>query len=90
MITDLSITVHAGSCYFCRLKVPLEWNGKSLTETVAWFQYESDPSLNSNVYEVAQQLVQKHFPGKSTRWRNSSCRNISPVRLKKWRNNSCR
>lgn len=32
-------------------------------ETVYWFQYESDPSLNSNVYDVAMKLVTKHFPG---------------------------
>ena len=29
-----------------------------------WFQHEiSDPSLNSNAYDVARQLVNKHFPG---------------------------
>ena len=34
-----------------------------MSETVYWFQYEQDPSLNSNVYDVAAKLVQKHFPG---------------------------
>lgn len=45
------------------LVVPLEWNGKKMEDTVYWFQDESDPQLNSNVYQVAQELVQKHFPG---------------------------
>lgn len=35
-------------------------------EKVYWFQNESDPSLNSNVFEVAQKIVQKHFPGQRT------------------------
>lgn len=43
--------------------ISLEWGGKTVTETVYWFQYEQDPSLNSNVYDVASKLVQKHFPG---------------------------
>ena len=34
-----------------------------ISETVNWFQYETDPTKNSNVFEVAQKLVQKHFPG---------------------------
>lgn len=28
-----------------------------------WFQYESDPSRNSNVYQVANKAVNDHFPG---------------------------
>lgn len=43
--------------------ISLEWGGKTVSETVYWFQYEQDPSLNSNVYDVAAKLVQKHFPG---------------------------
>ncbi|XP_053384067.1 deubiquitinating protein VCPIP1-like [Mercenaria mercenaria] len=43
--------------------ISLQWGGKSVTEKIAWFQYESDPTLNSNVFEVAQSVVQKHFPG---------------------------
>lgn len=43
--------------------ISLEWNGTTVKETVFWFQYEQDPSLNSNVYDVASKLVQKHFPG---------------------------
>ncbi|KAK3102693.1 hypothetical protein FSP39_013188 [Pinctada imbricata] len=43
--------------------ISLEWNGQVVAEKVVWFQYESDPTLNSNVFEVAQSLVQKHFPG---------------------------
>ncbi|XP_068093561.1 deubiquitinating protein VCPIP1 [Hyperolius riggenbachi] len=43
--------------------ITLEWNGRVVRETVYWFQYESDPTLNSNVYDVAMKLVTKHFPG---------------------------
>ncbi|XP_043921815.1 deubiquitinating protein VCPIP1-like [Protopterus annectens] len=43
--------------------ITLEWNGRVVRETVYWFQYESDLSLNSNVYDVAIKLVTKHFPG---------------------------
>ncbi|XP_041365436.1 deubiquitinating protein VCPIP1-like isoform X2 [Gigantopelta aegis] len=45
------------------LPITLEWNDKTIKEQVAWFQYESDPAMNSNVYQVAQNVVQKHFPG---------------------------
>ena len=41
----------------------MEWGGKTVSETVYWFQYERDLSLNSNVYDVATKLVQRHFPG---------------------------
>jgi len=41
----------------------LEWGGQTVSEVVYWFQYEQDTSLNSNVYDVAAKLVQKHFPG---------------------------
>ncbi|XP_069134071.1 deubiquitinating protein VCPIP1-like [Argopecten irradians] len=43
--------------------VTLQWSGKVVEEKVAWFQYETDPTMNSNVFQVAQKLVQKHFPG---------------------------
>ncbi|XP_060561991.1 deubiquitinating protein VCPIP1-like isoform X2 [Ruditapes philippinarum] len=43
--------------------ISLQWGGQSVTEKIAWFQHESDPTLNSNVFEVAQSVVQKHFPG---------------------------
>ncbi|KAG8570715.1 hypothetical protein GDO81_011384 [Engystomops pustulosus] len=43
--------------------ITLEWSGRVVRETVYWFQYESDVSLNSNVYDVAMKLVTKHFPG---------------------------
>ncbi|XP_063075896.1 deubiquitinating protein VCPIP1 [Engraulis encrasicolus] len=45
------------------LPVNLEWAGRTVRETVCWFQHESDPSLNSNAYEVAGRLVDTHFPG---------------------------
>ncbi|MBN3309692.1 VCIP1 protein, partial [Amia calva] len=43
--------------------ITLEWGGRVVRETVYWFQYETDASLNSNVYDVAMKLVTKHFPG---------------------------
>ncbi|XP_029447266.1 deubiquitinating protein VCIP135 isoform X2 [Rhinatrema bivittatum] len=43
--------------------ITLEWGGRVVRETVYWFQYESDVSLNSNVYDVSMKLVTKHFPG---------------------------
>lgn len=46
-----------------QVTVSLEWNHKVVKDTVAWFQHECDPSLNSNVYTVASELVNKHFPG---------------------------
>ena len=55
--------------------LPVIWsdvNGRVVEETVTWFQDESDTSLNSNVYEIAQQLVQKHFPGECTHIFSSS------------------
>lgn len=30
---------------------------------VYWFQYESDPERNSNVYQVANKAVADNFPG---------------------------
>ncbi|KAG0437708.1 hypothetical protein HPB47_017319 [Ixodes persulcatus] len=46
-----------------QVTVSLEWNQKVVKDTVAWFQHECDPSLNSNVYTVASEIVNKHFPG---------------------------
>ena len=46
-----------------RFPITLEWGGQTFQENVYWFQNESDPSLNSNVYDVASRLVEKHFPG---------------------------
>lgn len=45
------------------IAVPLEWNGKTHLEFVNWWENESDPQLNSNVYQIAQDLVLKYFPG---------------------------
>lgn len=45
------------------IPVMMTWKGREATEIIAWFQYESDPSLNSNVFQVASYVVQKHFPG---------------------------
>ena len=41
----------------------LEWGDKAVMEKAVWFQNESDPARNSNVYTVAEKLVLKHFPG---------------------------
>lgn len=46
-----------------QITVSLEWNAKVVKDTVYWFQHESDASLNSNVYTVASEVVNKHFPG---------------------------
>ena len=46
-----------------RFPITLEWAGQSVHETVYWFQHEPNPEANSNVYDVATRLVQKHFPG---------------------------
>ena len=48
---------------FLSIDVSLDWNGKKIEEQVFWFDNESDPSLNSNVFEIATAVVQKHFPG---------------------------
>ena len=47
------------------IKIPirLEWEGEEIDDVVYVFQNESDPSLNSNVYAIAQAKVQEHFPG---------------------------
>ncbi|PNF31414.1 Deubiquitinating protein VCIP135 [Cryptotermes secundus] len=45
------------------IPVVMTWKGREATEIIAWFQYECDPSLNSNVFQVASYVVQKHFPG---------------------------
>lgn len=41
----------------------LSWGGKTISIEVYWFQYESDSSRNSNVYQVASKAVCDHFPG---------------------------
>lgn len=52
-----------------QIPVMMAWKGREATEVIAWFQYESDPSLNSNVFHVASCVVQKHFPGTGQRSR---------------------
>jgi len=52
------------SCILCvQIPVVMTWKGREATDVIAWFQYECDPSLNSNVFQVASYVVQKHFPG---------------------------
>ncbi|XP_043221105.1 deubiquitinating protein VCPIP1-like [Amphibalanus amphitrite] len=43
--------------------VTLRWGSRVIGEKVAWFEGESDPALNSNVYQTANQIIVKHFPG---------------------------
>ncbi|XP_037091413.1 deubiquitinating protein VCIP135-like [Pollicipes pollicipes] len=43
--------------------VTLRWGNKVLSDKVVWFEGESDESRNSNVYETANRVVVKHFPG---------------------------
>lgn len=47
----------------CRIPLSLSWGGKTISIEVYWFQYESDPARNSNVYQVANKAVSDHFPG---------------------------
>ena len=46
-----------------RLRLPLSWNNQSVEAEVYWFEGESDPSLNSNAYNIASHVVEKYFPG---------------------------
>jgi hypothetical protein len=46
-----------------RVPLTLTWKNISKKIDIHWFQYESDPSRNSNVYEVAQKVVNDNFPG---------------------------
>ena len=47
----------------CRVPLTLTWKNISKKIDIFWFQHESDPSRNSNVYEVAQKVVNDNFPG---------------------------
>ena len=47
----------------CRIPLSLTWGGKTISIEVYWFQYESDPQHNSNVYQVANKAVSDNFPG---------------------------
>jgi len=46
------------------IKVPIafEWNEQEVDELVYWFQNESVPSMNSNAYQIAQEMVEEYFP----------------------------
>lgn len=52
-----------GCPFLCRIPLSLSWGGKTISVEVYWFQYESDPARNSNVYQVANKAVEDHFPG---------------------------
>ncbi len=41
----------------------MSWGGRTKEISVHWFQFESDPTRNSNVYEVAQKAINDNFPG---------------------------
>ena len=62
-ITLLYITGGSAPCHAHRLPLKLTWGAKTVQVVIYWFQYESDPERNSNVYEVAQKCVADHFPG---------------------------
>ena len=51
------------SLFHSRIPLSLTWANQTVQLTIHWFQYESDPERNSNVYEVAQKAVSDHFPG---------------------------
>ena len=57
-----SIECHHSISLF-RIPLSLSWGGKSISLTSYWFQYESDVSKNSNVFQVANKAVSDHFPG---------------------------
>ena len=44
-------------CILCRYPLKLTWKGQQKVVKIHWFQYESDPSLNSNMYEVASKVT---------------------------------
>ncbi len=46
-----------------RVPLKLSWAGRAKEISVHWFQFESDPDRNSNVYEVGQKAVNDNFPG---------------------------
>lgn len=46
-----------------KIPVTFEWEGKKREDIIYWFQNESDTSLNSNAFDLAQKVVHKHFPG---------------------------
>ena len=41
----------------------MEFNQRQVDTKVAWFQDDSNPSLNSNAYEIAGKIVNEFFPG---------------------------
>lgn len=45
------------------LPLILKWKTQNHKVEVLWFENESDSSLNSNAFEIGQQLVQQYFPG---------------------------
>jgi deubiquitinating protein VCIP135 len=45
------------------LPLRLDWQGEVKEVSLYWFEGESDPSLNSNAYQLASEVVNKHFPG---------------------------
>ena len=45
------------------LPVRLDWQGEVKEVSVYWFEGESNPAFNSNAYQLASEVVNKHFPG---------------------------
>lgn len=48
-----------------KLSISFEWKSRFIVEEVSWFQDESDPTLNSDPYQIAAFIIHKHFPGMS-------------------------
>ena len=60
----MKLYMHSQTCNLCSsIKIRLDWNGEEKIDHVLWWQGQEDPALNSNVYHLAETMVQKHFPG---------------------------
>ena len=46
-----------------RVPIRLEFNQRQVDTKIAWFQDDSNPSLNSNAYDIAGKIVNEFFPG---------------------------
>ena len=59
-----SCDTHLMSCdTHHRIPLSLTFGNRTVQLTVHWFQRESDPERNSNAYDIAQKVINDHFPG---------------------------
>ncbi|XP_014261663.1 deubiquitinating protein VCIP135-like isoform X2 [Cimex lectularius] len=49
------------------ISLVLDWKGILKKDNINWFTNESNPNLNSSLYDVAVLLAQKHYPGEPHR-----------------------